>query len=77
MNTWDSVRPGDMLVYHNGTSYFVEAIVVEEPDHLTFRMRSVVSPPGDMFSHVKFWDVSHYSVDRHSTILEGITLTKG
>ncbi len=76
-DTWAYVEPGDMLVYDDGTSYFVEGIALEEPHHVTFRMRAVVLPPESIFAYMRFWDVCHYSVDKRSPILDGISITKG
>ncbi len=72
--TWGHVAAGDMIVYEEGASYYVEAILVEEPTQVTFGLRTVVSPrEGDM----KFWDRCYLSVKKQNSFPSNMILTKG
>jgi len=72
---WESpIKVGDTLVYVEGASYYVEDVMFEEREHVTYALRSIV-PQED--ARTNFWDACYISVGRHCPLPAEVTVFKG
>lgn len=72
-DSWFSVDPGDMLVYDDGSAYYVEDVPIAESKQLTMELRCVVAPENE---NTRFWSSAYMSVNTREALPAALTVVK-